>query len=265
MIDIHNHVIYKFDDGPQSLAESLDMLRVAAEQGITDVFATSHFSEIIPPELEKDYFTKLEILRGEAHLEKIPVRIHSGGEMFYHHFLDQTVKQTGVGTLGKKGLYVLMEFPMFLMPTGAEEILFKLTTDGYIPIVAHPERYSAVLQKPTKALEFIKYGALLQVNAGSVLGDFGREVQKIALWLVENGYVHFLGSDAHAPRGRTFRMKEAAEALKGRIEEEQIHNLVEGNPRKILENQPLEPASLPDTTEAETGFFRRMKKKLRLG
>ncbi len=262
MIDIHNHVIYKFDDGPQSLDESMEMLKIAEDQGITDIFATSHFSEMIHNLTENDYFEKLEILRAETSKQHIDVQIYPGGEIFFHHFMEDTVKKTRIGTMGEWGLYILLEFPLYLMPNGVGDTLFNLSTEGFVPILAHPERYSATINTPEKILDFIKYGALLQVNVGSVLGEFGKSCQKVALWLLENQYVHFLGSDAHRAKGRTFKLAQAAKFLENHLESEYIQDLVEYNPRKIINSEKIEPLQLPETQEVN-GFINRVRKKLK--
>ncbi len=264
MIDIHNHIIYQFDDGPRSLEESLEMLKMASDQGITDVFATSHFSEMVPEELEEDYFQKLEILRREVRDQEIGIRLHSGSEIFFHHYMLETVKQIRVSTLGGLEKYVLMEFPLFLMPTGVEDTLYRLTMEGFIPIVAHPERYSALHNNPRKILNFIKFGGLLQVNAGSVLGEFGRTVKKIAMWLLENQLVHFIGSDAHSPSGgRTFKLLQAAHELEAHLDKAYINALVETNPRCIIDNIKLEKMEIPEAEPEPAGFLSRVRRRIK--
>lgn len=261
MIDIHNHVIYKFDDGPKTLEESLEMLQIAVDQGITDVFATSHFSEVIPSELEADYFRKLSILRQEAAEKDINLKIHSGSELFYHLFMDKTIKEKKVATLAGLGQYVLMEFSLFIMPSGVEDVLFKLSMDGIIPVLAHPERYSAVRERPHLVLDYLKYGALLQVNCGSVLGKFGKEIQKLSMWMLENKLVHFVSSDAHTTQSRTFNIREAADALNKHLDEDYIAELTGGNAGKILKKEKLDKPQIPDL-EREEGFWGRLKKRV---
>ncbi len=263
MIDIHNHVIYKFDDGPKSLEESLEMLRMAADQGITDVFATSHFNEIIDAEMERVYFARLKELQERVQEKDIPVRLHSGGEIFFHHFIYDTVQKTRVATLAEQKKYVLMEFPLYLLPSGAEEALYRLTIEGYIPIIAHPERYSALHNRPQKLLNFIRHGGLLQVNAGSILGEFGRTVKKISMWLLENQFVHFIASDAHGPDGRTFKLKKVALELEEYLDKPYIENLVRNNARKIIDNEILEVVNIPDAPPEPQGLMQRFRKKLK--
>lgn len=267
MIDIHNHIIFRFDDGPKTINESLDMLRMASDQGISDVFATSHFNEMIPMETEEDYFNKLALLREEADKNDISIRLHSGSEMFYHHFMDKTVASSRVTTLADQKQYILMEFPMFLMPTGVEDTVFKLTMDDYIPIIAHPERYSVIIEKPEKIVLFIRYGGLLQVNAGSLLGDFGRRVQKIAINLVEKKMVHFIASDAHSTQGRAFKLRQAHEFMEQYVDKEYLKELVVSNPLAILKRERLKNVALPDLEleNEPSGFLSRVKKRFKRG
>jgi len=265
MIDIHNHLIPQFDDGPKSFDESLEMLRQAEDQGITDVFATSHFNEYIPQETEDEYFQKLNTLREEALARGIKVNIYSGAEIFYHHYVDNTVRSHRVTTLGGWGQYVLLEFPMFQITEGVEEVLFRLSVDGYIPVVAHPERYNSVITEPESALEFIRFGGLLQINAGSVLGHFGKNVQKIAMNLLEQQVVHFIASDAHSPEGRTFVLKETLEVLKDHLPESYLKKLFYENPRCIIDEIAIETVRLPAGESKKSGLLGKLKQRFGLG
>ena len=127
------------------------------------------------------------------------------------------------------------------MPTGVEDTIFKLSMNEIIPIIAHPERYPTILEQYEKAYDYLRFGALFQVNAGSVIGDFGKEVQKLSMWMLKKKLVHFLGSDAHATKGkRIFKLKEAVDILKDILDEEYIQNLTVRNPRKILDSEKID-------------------------
>ena len=260
-IDIHSHLIPQFDDGPKNFQESLDMLRQAADQGIVAVFATSHFNEWIPREVEKEYFDKLAQLREKAESQNISITVHSGSEIFYHQYVEKTVKKSKVTTLGNWGQYILLEFPMFQMPDGAEEVLFKLVADKYIPIVAHPERYVKILERPRRILNFIRFGGLLQVNGGSILGHFGKDIQKLALQLLEQELVHFIASDAHSPKSRQFVLKAIAEFLQDKVPQDYLNRLLFENQKMILEKQVIEPIQLPE--EQKLGLFETIRRRLK--
>jgi protein-tyrosine phosphatase len=259
MIDIHCHLIPEFDDGPKSYDESLDMLRQAADQGIRQVFATSHFNEWIPIQIETEYFNKLTELREKVTAKNIRVTIHSGAEIFYHHYVENTVKASKVTTLGNWGQYVLIEFPMFQMPEGAEDVLFRLTAEKYIPVIAHPERYAVIIDRPRRIENFIKFGGILQLNGGSVLGHFGKEIQKLALLLLENQWIHFIASDAHAPNGRTFILRKVYEHLKDKLPEDYLQNVLYNYQKKIVDQLILEPVKLPEEQE-KSGLFQQIKR-----
>ena len=260
-IDIHAHLIPQFDDGPKSLAESMEMIKLAVDQGISAVFATSHFNEYIPSVLEKEYFEKLNELVEAVKSQNLPISIYSGAEIFYHQYVPDTIKSSKVTTLGNWNQYVLLEFPMFQMPDGAEEILFKLTTEDYIPIVAHPERYIKILEKPRRLNNFIRFGGLLQVNGGSVLGHFGKDVQKFAMQILEQQLVHFIASDAHTPKGRSFVLKQVYKLLQGQIPEDYLKKLLLENQQQIILKNPLKPVEIPEP--ADSGFFNMIRKKLK--
>ncbi len=258
MFDIHNHLIFQFDDGPRDLQEAVDMLKTAAEQGITHTFATSHFQEIIPPQMEADYFFKLEALQNRIEAENIPVTVHSGSELFYHHFMNETVKKHRVCTLNGNSQYVLFEFPLYLKPTGYDTIIFQLKMDGYFPILAHPERYHFIQQEPEKIIELLKMGALLQINTGSLLGHFGKTAQRLARQFLELRIISFLGSDAHRRDGRNFSLKPAVDELKLLMDKGYIDELTLHNPQKILTNEPIESPPIPEIKT--DGFFSRIRK-----
>jgi len=263
MIDIHSHLIPDFDDGPKSFEESLEMLADARQQGITDVFATSHFNEVIPVQAEKEYFDKFHELKQLSQKRNIQINIHSGSEIFYHYWVDTAIKSSQVTTLGNWGQYILIEFPMYHRPEGADEVLFRLSAEKFIPIVAHVERYMDILKRPQQVLKFIKYGGLLQVNGGSILGHFGKEIQKTALLLIENKLIHFIASDAHSLKSRPFIMETTREYLKSKISEEYLNQLVYENPRKIIDQIPLTTVEIPAEFE-KRGFLSKFKNHLKI-
>ncbi len=263
LIDIHNHLIPDFDDGPPDWKVTMEMLRQAVKQGITDVFATSHFSEYIAPELVKEYLRKFEELQGKIKEEGLPLRVHSGSELFYHPYIAKSIEGVPVATLANRGQYVLMEFPMFQALEGFEDALFRLSMEDYIPIIAHPERYMAVVNDFEVVYRFIKFGGLLQINGGSILGHFGKDVQKTSLKILEQGLAHFVASDAHThKKGRCFVLREVVYFLADKIPLEYLEKLVRENPRAILTGERLEKVEAPREVPKK-GFLQKIKKSFR--
>ena len=137
--------------------------------------------------------------------------------------------------------YPLIEFSF--RSTGEEEtqILRQVLQAGYRPLVAHPERYGYVQENPELVNLWTKMGCLLQVNRGSLLGRFGSGAQRMAVELVDRGFVTAVATDAHSPRIRTPWMKDIQALLSQEFSPQLAHALLVRNPQRILKNEPLLP------------------------
>jgi len=130
------------------------------------------------------------------------IRILPGADI---HLCEQTLRQLDSGnvtTIGDRGKCLLLEFSFHGIPHGADEILFRLTTGGIIPIITHPERNLQIGQNPTRYYEMIRRGCLGQVTAMSLTGGFGPGVRRVAEYLLTKRLVHLIASDAHSTDGR---------------------------------------------------------------
>ena len=214
MIDFHNHVLANVDDGPKSLDESIDMLKTAAKQGITDIINTVHFQhpKMQNKNVEYEYLkSKVNELQVILDKENIKITIHLSAEVFYLPNLLE-ISTNPLTTIGN-GKYMLIEFKTNIFPTDFENQFYELQSNGIIPIIAHPERYRFV-QKEVKILKtWLERDYVIQIDAGSILGQFGKNIQKVALEMIKNGFIHLIGSDAHNNKNRNFCIKEAYEQL----------------------------------------------------
>jgi protein-tyrosine phosphatase len=152
---------------------------------------------------------------------------------------------------------VLVEFPFMNVPPNGVQALFDLTMAGWAPVLAHPERYGNAARDLSDAAEWHRVGAALQVNAGSLLGRYGKPASELAWGLVERGLASYLSSDYHA-RGRC-PVAECRAELERRGGGEQARLLMEENPRRMLEGKP--PLRVPPLS-APRPFWKRI---LRLG
>lgn len=262
-IDIHNHIIYNFDDGPESFEVTKKMLKLAERQNIRHIFATSHFDEYTSPGKLADYYDKFNIIKTFIQEEGLDVVIHPGAEVYYHDYMVDTIVQYKNYFLGESRPFVLFEFPMF-QPSVNLEIIFKLRLSGVRPIVAHPERYISVMENTSLIDEFIKLGALIQINAGSILGNFGNKIKKIAQDLIEVGKVHFIASDAHGYEGRKFALLDAYEYLSKHVNSEHIDKLFFDNPQHILSGKDLKPLVRNEDMPENSGIVAKLFKKISL-
>lgn len=208
MIDLHCHILPGVDDGAQSLSDSLNMARKAVEQGIHKIVATPHHLNNTyenPKQLIVDRVKELnEALRVEQiELEVLPgqeVRIH--GEMLEGY-------ETGEILPVNHTPYILVEFPSNHVPRYTEKLFYDLQMNGLIPVIVHPERNLEIIESSDLLYQLVKKGALTQITAASVCGDFGKKIKNFSLQLVEANLTHFIASDAHNIRNRSFKMREA--------------------------------------------------------
>ncbi len=135
--------------------------------------------------------------------------------------------------------YLLIEFSDYGIPPNVAELLLHFTNHGLVPIVTHPERNPLLVRRPEKILEMIDAGALIQVTANSITGFWGEKARSISEWLLAQGFVHVIASDAHDPKRRRPVLSEARNAVARMLGEDMADHLVSKAPRAIIEGQPL--------------------------
>lgn len=242
MIDIHAHILPGVDDGAADLDAALEMAEMAAASGVKYIVATPHCNI---PGLYQNYRDERLIkryldLRKAVEEAKIPLQIVPGMEIFATEELPELLKENKlVGLNGTK--YLLMEFDFDEDPLFCRNILRKCSGMGFMPIIAHPERYYFVQRHPEIAFEWYECGYHLQVNKGSILGKFGRTARRIAHILLEENVVCCIASDAHSSWSRTPHMGEIREYMEYRYGEFYTHQLLDENPRKILQGIEIHP------------------------
>lgn len=241
MVDIHCHILPQVDDGAYDLEESLRMARLAADSGVTDVFATPHFRgsrdsmELLPRIMDA-----LALLRDGLETEHIKLRLHPGAEILCLPETMELARRGWLPTLGSSD-YVLVEFYFDAERAFMDETLSVLRRSGYRPVVAHPERYGAVQSEPGTALRWFEQGYVLQVNKGSPLGAFGSRALRCAQSLLEWGVVHVLASDAHGSGRRTPDMEPLVLWCRDNLGEGYGEILLRENPDRILHGRPMLP------------------------
>lgn len=194
--DIHTHILPAVDDGAGSMAEALEMIQAAWENGTRTIFLTPHyrakFKQNTPQQL-REAFDALSHAAGE----KYPgLRLCLGNEACFETDAPERLKAGRILTL-QDSRYVLLEFsgrtPRSQILTGVSETVRY----GYVPIIAHAERYDAFYSDPDLVYEVLDMGALIQLNAQSVMGKLGLKVKRFCHRLLKEQLVHFIASDAH--------------------------------------------------------------------
>lgn len=259
MIDFHNHILPGVDDGSKSMDMSLNMLKLAQNQGITQIVNTTHHMH---PSIKnsklfyKHLSIKYEELNKKIIENNISIEIHRGSEIYFHDRLDE-IEINNYTTFGNKK-YMLIEFPIIQFPENYSDTLFKLQLNGITPIIAHPERYRDTQKNIGLIENFIDKGYVIQIDAGSLLGHFGKKVKECAFKIIRDGYFHLIGSDAHNYK-RNFCLKELID-LNLNIINTNLDNIFINNPSIILKGESINKLKI--NLKKRNNFLDFMKKVL---
>ena len=239
MIDIHCHLMPGVDDGAKDLNEALAMFENAYTSGVTDMILTPHFIKGTKYSINNDAKFKItEILKEALRRADIDINIHYGNEVYIDDKLPDMLKSGEVSSLADSR-YVLIELPVAAEDKNAGNVIFRLKSDGYIPIIAHPERYNYFQKHPEKVMEYIRLGCLLQGDYMSLLGKYGRKAEKTLKVLLKHDKISMLASDIHHEHN-DYHIPEAEKCvLKIVKDEEKLNELFIGNPEKVIGDKKI--------------------------
>lgn len=237
-VDTHCHIMPGVDDGAAGLDMALAMLRQEAAEGVGTVILTPHQKPGHRCVTRRGIEKRISLLGEELEKEHIPVRLYPGAELFYCRGMHRLLEEGRACTLADSH-YVLVEF----MPGESWDYIrngvYDLA-DGYWPVLAHVERYPQVCERPERVRELIEMGAYIQMNAGSITGDWGYAAKRNCMRLLKQQLVHFIGTDAHRAEGkRAPRMEKCAGLLKRQVGSSYAEELLKGNAEKILSDTRL--------------------------
>jgi protein-tyrosine phosphatase len=240
MIDLHCHILPGIDDGAQSLEEAVDLCRSAAAAGTEALVATPHQRRASWWNCDR---RELQRLRRQLQAAVGPSpRIHLGGEIHCDanvlRELAQTTAAEGPLPLAESR-YLLLEFAPDGTPDQAADLVHELSVAGWRPILAHPEHISWMSSDLNVVGQLVALGALTQVTAMSITGDFGRRAHLCSHRLLDQGLAHFVASDAHDLRRRPPGLQGAWSTIARKWGEAAASELLIENPRAVLENHPL--------------------------
>ena len=211
MIDLHSHVLPGVDDGARTLAESVEIARAAAAEGVEILVATPHVREGYPTDAATVERLVREV-RAALREEGVALDLRGGGELGLD-FLPQ-IAQAELGRFGLGGSRtVLLESPYYGWPVDLGDVVIRLQAAGFVPVLAHPERNAEIQEQPEELRTHVDHGLLVQVTAASLEGRLGPSSRAAAFDLVERGLVHVVASDAHTPDVRGYGMVKGLEAL----------------------------------------------------
>jgi protein-tyrosine phosphatase len=207
-VDIHCHLLPALDDGPAAWEESLQMAEMAAADGIAAIVATPHqlgnYAQVSAENI-RIQTTRLQRLLQQ---KGIALEILPGADVRIDPDLTGKLLSGEVLTLADQRRHVLLELPHELY-IPLDRLLAELRKAGLNGILSHPERNQGIINQPKVLADLVRQGCLLQVTAGSLTGAFGTRIRNFAEYMVQQGFVDFVASDAHGTKHRTPQLREA--------------------------------------------------------
>jgi protein-tyrosine phosphatase len=193
--DIHSHFIPGIDDGSPHLEASIEMLTAMRELGYRKVITTPHSMADGYRNSPEIILGGLEKLRAEVRRAGLDMEVDAAAEYYLDHELEQRVAAREVLTFGDN--HLLFELPFISEPAILNTVVFQMQTQGYRPVLAHPERYSFWYNNFQRYVEMKERGVLFQLNLVALSGAYGPQAKQIAEKLIDAGYYELLGSDCH--------------------------------------------------------------------
>lgn len=229
MKDMHNHLLYGIDDGSTSLQQSIKTLNILEKGGVTDIVVTPHYIE--GTNYNSNNKIKKTLLKELQQHTKI--KLYLGQESYIDNNLLKLIQKDEISTINNTK-YLLIEFPLTEKLEYANNIIFNLRDKGYIPVIAHPERYHYLSIEDLIYLKDI--GCLLQGNITSLLGKYGKNAKRNLTLLLKKQMIDVLGTDNH---GHYINIEECLNKLSKIIDDDYKKEIIDNNFDKIINNEKI--------------------------
>lgn len=197
--DMHSHLLPGIDDGSPDLATSLRLIKGMVDLGYTKLITTPHIMWDMYKNTPDKIQEKLEMLRAAVKENGINVEIHAAAEYFLDEYVEQLLRKNEP-LLPISGKMVLVEFSLAYPSHSLKDILFEMQMQGYLPVVAHPERYIYLEHARDFYDELKDIGCLFQLNLLSLGNHYGKSVHELAQYLMKKEYYDLVGTDLHHAR-----------------------------------------------------------------
>lgn len=246
-VDLHAHILPGLDDGPRTMEQTLAMARAAAADGTDIILATPHQRDVMLQSTIGEVPVLIdainEALEEETSPGTQPLRVLPGMENHIELELPEWVER-GLALPINGTRFILCEPPYTEYPPYADQVLFRLQLMRMVPIIAHPERNEDLRKSQSRLKEMIDRDMLMQVSAGSFIGEYGIEVQRAAESMLRSGLIHIVSSDMHGvapPRSPV--LSESFNRVAELAGEQTAFQLFDETPRRVIQGQ--DPRVIP--------------------
>jgi protein-tyrosine phosphatase len=238
LIDIHSHILPGIDDGAKTTEDSIDMARKAVSEGIHTIIATPHHRNGKYDNVKADILQRVNQLNETLKQESINLEVLPGQESRIYGEILEDYQKGEILTLNQDSQNLFIEFPSNSVPRYADRLLYDIQVEGLIPVIVHPERNAELIERPDKLYKLVKNGAATQVTASSLVGYFGKNIQKFSQQIIEANLTHFIASDAHNINNRSFKMEEAMDYIEKRYGIDSVYYFTE-NAELLVGNKTI--------------------------
>lgn len=236
MIDMHTHILFGVDDGARTIDDSLALIKEEIKKGVNQIILTPHYRKR-HRDTDIDKITdNFKILKDNVTAENLEVKLHMGCEVYLDFNYYDTIWKEPITTLAGSD-YILIEFSMTDTPKNIPEICYEANLKGYIPIIAHVERYDVLYDNNQLIRDILNEGAHFQVNASTVINKEDKESHKFANFLLKNELVSFVASDVHNKDSRAFYLDEAYRTVNKTCGHSYAEKMFRENQENIIMNK----------------------------
>jgi protein-tyrosine phosphatase len=254
LIDIHCHLVAGIDDGAQDASQSLAMARMAVADGIRTIICTPHQAGNYAANKGDDIRAAVARTQQMLTQRKIPLKLLPGGDVRIEADMAAGLRRGDLLTLGDHGRHVLLELPHELY-FPLEPVLKQLARLEMVGILSHPERNQGILRQPEVLAPLVEAGCLMQVTAGSLTANFGDDIYDFSAWMLEEGMVHFVATDAHGVGSRRPVLSEAYRQVSELVSEEVAELLCCRNPGSVAAGRDVDPGFVRVRQGVLAGWF----------
>jgi len=243
MIDMHSHILFGVDDGAKTINDSLNIIKEEISKGVSHIILTPHYKKRhVGSDLEK-VVENYKLLRMIVKEEKLNVELYLGNEVYLDFNYYETIWKNSFYTLADSD-YILIEFSTVDIPKNIPEICYEANLKGYIPILAHVERYDILYDNKQLIKDIVNEGAHFQVNASTIINKESKESYKFVNYLLKSELVSFVASDVHNMTTRGFYLDEAYKAVKQMCNEQYADKIFRLNQQNIIMNKYFDSPKL---------------------
>ncbi len=238
LTDIHCHLLPGVDDGPDEMEEAVRILRKEYDDGVRQLIVTPHYRKgMFETEMEKIVFAYLALRREAMKIDSC-LRLYLGCEFHAHSKMEQELEEKIRPTLAGSR-YVLTEFSSSHSYERIRNQVSGLCRKGFLPVLAHIERYPCISQDMDRVRDIKACGAYIQINAGSLLGESGRRTRHFCGQCMKQDLIDFIATDAHGIRQRKPNLLACRKYTEKKMGSDYAEKIFNVNPEYILQNKVL--------------------------